>query len=106
MGLSFPPGQVARWPLVPENPVARKHRTARDGAFSRLFSPRVFATVGSRLPKGNWWPPPAGRDAASSSAGRNTMNITVTVNGQPYAHDVEPRLLLVHYLRERLGLTG
>jgi carbon-monoxide dehydrogenase small subunit len=34
------------------------------------------------------------------------MNITVTVNGQTYAHDVEPRLLLVHYLRERLGLTG
>ena len=34
------------------------------------------------------------------------MNITVTVNGQTYAHDVEPRLLLVHYLREKLGLTG
>src|SRR5262247_4040859 len=34
------------------------------------------------------------------------MNITVTVNGQTYAHDVEPRLLLVHYLREQLGLTG
>src|SRR3954468_14149703 len=34
------------------------------------------------------------------------MNITVTVNGQTYAHDVEPRLLLVHYLRDVLGLTG
>jgi carbon-monoxide dehydrogenase small subunit len=34
------------------------------------------------------------------------MNITVTVNGQTHTHDVEPRLLLVHYLRERLGLTG
>ena len=34
------------------------------------------------------------------------MNITVTVNGQTHAHDVEPRLLLVHYLREKLGLTG
>ena len=34
------------------------------------------------------------------------MNITVTVNGQTYAHDVEPRLLLVHYLRDTLGLTG
>ena len=34
------------------------------------------------------------------------MNITVTVNGQTYAHDVEPRLLLVHYLRDKLGLTG
>jgi carbon-monoxide dehydrogenase small subunit len=34
------------------------------------------------------------------------MNITVTVNGQQYTHDVEARLLLVHYLREVLGLTG
>lgn len=34
------------------------------------------------------------------------MNITVTVNGQTDTHDVEPRLLLVHYLREVLRLTG
>jgi aerobic carbon-monoxide dehydrogenase small subunit len=32
--------------------------------------------------------------------------ITVTVNGQPRTAEVEPRLLLVHFLRERLGLTG
>ena len=32
--------------------------------------------------------------------------ITMTVNGTRYAHDVEPRLLLVHYLRDVLGLTG
>jgi len=32
--------------------------------------------------------------------------ITVTVNGQKQQHEVEPRLLLVHYLREVLGLTG
>ncbi|GIX49066.1 MAG: carbon monoxide dehydrogenase [Candidatus Tectimicrobiota bacterium] len=34
------------------------------------------------------------------------MHITVTVNGQTYTHDVEPRLLLVHYLRDVLRLTG
>ena len=34
------------------------------------------------------------------------MQITVTVNGQEYTEDVEPRLLLVHFLRENLGLTG
>jgi len=34
------------------------------------------------------------------------MNITVTVNGSPRTSDVEPRLLLVHYLREVLGLRG
>ena len=32
--------------------------------------------------------------------------ISVTVNGQSHAHEVEPRLLLVHYLRDVLGLTG
>jgi len=32
--------------------------------------------------------------------------ITVKVDGVTYVDDVEPRLLLVHYLRERLGKTG
>ena len=31
---------------------------------------------------------------------------TITVNGEKHTHQVEPRLLLVHYLREVLGLTG
>ena len=32
--------------------------------------------------------------------------ISVTVDGASYSDDVEPRLLLVQYLRERLGKTG
>ncbi|HEX3647300.1 MAG TPA: (2Fe-2S)-binding protein [Pseudonocardiaceae bacterium] len=34
------------------------------------------------------------------------MQITVNVNGEDRTTDVEPRLLLVHYLRDVLGLTG
>ena len=34
------------------------------------------------------------------------MQITVTVNGTKHTSDVEPRTLLVHYVREALGLTG
>jgi aerobic carbon-monoxide dehydrogenase small subunit len=34
------------------------------------------------------------------------QSITLEVNGSSYTVDVEPRLLLVHLLRERLGLTG
>jgi carbon-monoxide dehydrogenase small subunit len=34
------------------------------------------------------------------------VKITVTVNGVPRTADVEPRLLLVHFLRDVLGLTG
>ena len=32
--------------------------------------------------------------------------ITLKINGKTYSHDVEPRLLLIHYLREVAGLTG
>ena len=32
--------------------------------------------------------------------------ITVTINGKRHTHDVEPRLLLIHYLRDVVGLTG
>jgi carbon-monoxide dehydrogenase small subunit len=32
--------------------------------------------------------------------------ITLTVNGEKRSDDIEPRLLLVHYLRDVLGLTG
>jgi aerobic carbon-monoxide dehydrogenase small subunit len=35
-----------------------------------------------------------------------TQSISVTINGKPYSHEVEPRLLLIHYLREVAGLTG
>jgi carbon-monoxide dehydrogenase small subunit len=34
------------------------------------------------------------------------VEITVTINGTGYTHDVEPRLLLVDYIRSRAGLTG
>jgi carbon-monoxide dehydrogenase small subunit len=34
------------------------------------------------------------------------MNISITVNGQTYSLEVEPRLLLVHLIRENLNLTG
>ena len=32
--------------------------------------------------------------------------VVVTVNGERHEQEVEPRLLLAHYLRETLGLTG
>ncbi len=36
----------------------------------------------------------------------STVSINVTVNGEEHAAEVEPRLLLVHFIRETLGLTG
>ena len=34
------------------------------------------------------------------------MKITVTVNGTAHTRVVEPRLLLIHFIRDELGLTG
>jgi aerobic carbon-monoxide dehydrogenase small subunit len=36
----------------------------------------------------------------------STVKVSLTVNGERHELDVEPRLLLVHLLRDRLGLTG
>jgi aerobic carbon-monoxide dehydrogenase small subunit len=35
-----------------------------------------------------------------------TADVRITVNGKAHEDAVEPRLLLVHYLRDKLGLTG
>lgn len=34
------------------------------------------------------------------------MNVTININGTDYSADVEPRLLLVHFIRENANLTG
>jgi aerobic carbon-monoxide dehydrogenase small subunit len=34
------------------------------------------------------------------------MDVTLTINGEQVSHDVEPRMLLVHFIRETAGLTG
>ena len=35
-----------------------------------------------------------------------TQHVSISVNGEAHEADVEPRLLLVHFLRDTLGLTG
>src|SRR4030095_4023395 len=90
--------------LVPEIPQHRKRVLEKRSAFSRLFRRRFFVTVCHR----SGMPTPLTKGTLHTAVffREGTMNITVTVNGQTHAHDVEPRLLLVHYLREKLGLTG
>jgi aerobic carbon-monoxide dehydrogenase small subunit len=36
----------------------------------------------------------------------DSLPVAITINGTVAAHDVEPRLLLVHFIREVVGLTG
>jgi len=35
-----------------------------------------------------------------------SVEVSVTINGTAHSYDVEPRTLLVHYIREHAGLTG
>ena len=34
------------------------------------------------------------------------MQVTINVNGTDYSRDIEPRMLLVHFIREEIGLRG
>jgi carbon-monoxide dehydrogenase small subunit len=34
------------------------------------------------------------------------MQVTITINGEPVSREIEPRLLLVHFIRDTPGLTG
>lgn len=46
-------------------------------------------------------------DTAHQSIARGiSVEVTVTVNGTAHTHDVEPRTLLVHFIRDHVGLTG
>jgi aerobic carbon-monoxide dehydrogenase small subunit len=44
--------------------------------------------------------------APAATGAARLHKISVTVNGEAHDREVEPRLLLVHFLREDLGLTG
>ena len=52
--------------------------------------------------------PGANRSAAPSipQRGLRVTSVTIEVNGASQTREVEPRLLLVHFLRDVLGLTG
>src|SRR6478672_7789164 len=76
------------------------------------MAPRVFQRTGartalaaaliSRLPHSNRQT----HNSHSKRRGTVKQTIRVNVNGTAYESEVEPRMLLVHYLRETLGLTG
>jgi aerobic carbon-monoxide dehydrogenase small subunit len=45
-------------------------------------------------------------EASPAQTGAETVSVTVTINGQEHRAEVEARLLLVHFIRETVGLTG
>jgi len=65
----------------------------RRAAGARLEAPERDADLGCMM-------------GAAEFEGVVRLRISMVVNGGTQEHDVEPRLLLVHYLREVVGLTG
>ncbi len=47
-----------------------------------------------------------GKDRLAKGVEPVKRTITLKINGTSYERDVEPRMLLVHFLRDELGLTG
>jgi carbon-monoxide dehydrogenase small subunit len=45
-------------------------------------------------------------EAAPASAGARRVSVAITINGTEHRAEVEARLLLVHFIREVVGLTG
>ena len=80
-------------------------------ARSRPSTARPARTSAARPTTSGIWPassPPGrcGRRCAGPSARTPDMQITVHVNGASYTREVEARLLLIHFLRDELRLTG
>ena len=48
----------------------------------------------------------APRDGTRPESGGLTMQVSITINGEQVSREIEPRLLLVHFIRETPGLTG
>lgn len=46
------------------------------------------------------------KSASGEEALEAKKSVSIRINGVPYAHEVEPRLLLIHYIRDVVGLTG
>src|SRR6266849_352328 len=47
-----------------------------------------------------------GATTTAAAGDETVLQVETTIDGQSYSHEVEPRLLLVHYIRENVGLTG
>src|SRR5215469_16632186 len=45
-------------------------------------------------------------ETMATAAGPVSRRLTVTVNGEERSEEIDNRLLLVHFLRQKLGLTG
>src|SRR3954469_10023102 len=82
-------------------PAAAPPRTATRSP-TTAAPPSTSATWPASSPSVPCAAPPSARWPRRS----DDMQVSLTVNGEPVSADVEPRMLLVHFLRDTLRLTG
>ena len=113
-------GGVSDRPIVADGgvraPAGRDARPRRDGGGrrgggERERADRRHSRVGRlpAAPDSDLCPPRARRARAPPSRGgrmSEKVKVAVTVNGEQFERDVEPRMLLVDFIRHELGLTG
>lgn len=66
--------------------------------------PRMYEDLPST--SGRWSRNTPSGDYSKQRTGATEMQITVKINGTDYEGDVEPRLLLIDFIRSQVGLTG
>ena len=102
-------------------PLARRGAAAREGAVGGALRAGGRDRVGRlladcRRPRaGRLQAPsrrsphdarPAPRDGTRPLPGGLSMDVSISINGETVSRDIEPRQLLVHFIRETPGLTG
>ena len=80
-------------------PAAIAARSLRPGRPTCAAAPSTSATWPTELTIRTL----RARPCASTERGAETMQVTMTVNGEQVTAEVEPRMLLVHFLRDQLG---
>ena len=76
-------------------------RQPRDGRLQAAPRRRAHPAHAAHAPSSG-----SGRPCRRPGKGRADMQVTMTVNGESVTREIEGRMLLVHFLRDELGLTG
>ena len=69
----------------------------------RRSRPRRLQTPSRRCPDGSRT---RTRERPRPESGGYVMNVSISINGRQVSREIEPRLLLVHFIRDTPGLTG
>ena len=94
-GASRPPRRT--WPRPPQAAARRRATRRPTSAGPADYKRHLAGELTLRALR---------RSVARARGEGPDMQVTMTVNGDEVTRDVEPRLLLVHFLRDHLGLTG